>query len=124
MSARASGDGDPGAAFDVVAPGDPAWAKHDFYMRLAGVVESGARCLGSRVGAVAVRDDRVLGMGYNGTPSGYPNCTEQERGCRRCALRHDAPALVPAGRPGAAIMTGPDQIASPNILRGLYAALG
>ncbi len=85
-------------AFDVVRPGDQAWPKHDFYMRLAGVVESGAKCLGSRVGAVAVRDDRVLGMGYNGTPSGYPNCTEQERGCQRCALRHDAPAAGLTGR--------------------------
>lgn len=75
--------------FDVVRPGDPLWAKHDFYMRLAGVVESGAKCLGSRVGAVGVRDDRVLGMGYNGTPSGFPNCTERERGCVRCALHLD-----------------------------------
>jgi dCMP deaminase len=98
MSTQASSDGDPEATFGVVSPDDPAWAKHDFYMRLAGVVESGAKCLGSRVGAVAVRDDRVLGMGYNGTPSGYPNCTEQERGCRRCALRHDAPAGVLTGR--------------------------
>ena len=92
-----SGPG-PSGAPDVVRPGDGAWAKHDFYMRLAGVVESGAKCLGSRVGAVAVRDDRVLGMGYNGTPSGYPNCTEDERGCRRCALRHDAPAAGLTGR--------------------------
>ncbi len=98
MGAQASSDGDREATFGVVSPDDPVWAKHDFYMRLAGVVESGAKCLGSRVGAVAVRDDRVLGMGYNGTPSGYPNCTEQERGCRRCALRHDAPAGVLTGR--------------------------
>ncbi len=66
---------------------DPTWKRHDFYMRLALVVESGAKCLGSRVGAVIVRDNRVLGSGYNGTPAGYPNCTEAERGCRRCALR-------------------------------------
>jgi dCMP deaminase len=98
MSTQASSDGDPEATCGVVSPDNPAWAKHDFYMRLAGVVESGAKCLGSRVGAVAVRDDRVLGMGYNGTPSGYPNCTEQERGCRRCALRHDARAGVLTGR--------------------------
>ena len=46
---------------DVIELGDAGWARHDFYMRLALVVESGAKCLGSRVGAVIVRDDRVLG---------------------------------------------------------------
>ncbi len=86
--ADATGSGRTGP-FEAVGPDDPAWAKHDFYMRLAGVVESGAKCLGSRVGAVGVRDDRVLGMGYNGTPTGFPNCTERERGCVRCALRLD-----------------------------------
>ena len=77
---------------------DPAWSRHDFYMRLADVIQSGAKCLGSQVGAVAVRDNRVLGMGYNGTPSGYPNCSEAERGCRRCALRSDPQGGDLAGR--------------------------
>jgi len=76
---------------DVIELTDAAWQRHDFYMRLAIVVESGAKCLGSHVGAVIVRDDRVLGSGYNGTPAGYPNCTDAERGCRRCALRIEQP---------------------------------
>ena len=76
-------------ATDVIELSDAGWQRHDFYMRLALVVESGAKCLGSRVGAVVVRDNRVLGSGYNGTPAGYPNCTEKERGCRRCALRRE-----------------------------------
>ncbi len=80
----------PSRLYDVIRTTDPTWTRHDYYMRLALVVESGAKCLGSTVGAVAVRDNRVLGMGYNGTPSGYPNCTAGERGCRRCALRFDA----------------------------------
>jgi dCMP deaminase len=53
---------------------------------------------GSHVGAVIVRDDRVLGSGYNGTPAGYPNCTETERGCRRCALRAEQPDANLSGR--------------------------
>ena len=48
-------------AVDVIQLSDAAWPRHDFYMRLALVVESGAKCLGSRVGAVIVRDNRVLG---------------------------------------------------------------
>ena len=82
----------------VIELADPGWARHDFYMRLAMVMESGAKCLGSQVGAVIVRDNRVLGSGYNGTPAGYPNCTESERGCRRCALRLEQPDSGLAGR--------------------------
>ena len=85
-------------AVDSIELADAAWARHDFYMRLAVVVESGAKCLGSHVGAVIVRDDRVLGSGYNGTPAGYPNCTETERGCRRCALRREQPEAGLSGR--------------------------
>jgi dCMP deaminase len=83
---------------DVIKLSDPRWARHDFYMRLALVVESGAKCLGSHVGAVIVRDNRVLGSGYNGTPAGYPNCTEAERGCRRCAIRVEQPEANIAGK--------------------------
>lgn len=82
----------------LIARSDPSWKRHDFYMRLALVVESGAKCLGSHVGAVIVRDNRVLGSGYNGTPAGYPNCTEDELGCRRCALRRDESDSTLSGR--------------------------
>jgi dCMP deaminase len=83
---------------DIIELTSDGWQRHDFYMRLALVVESGAKCLGSHVGAVIVRDNRVLGSGYNGTPAGYPNCTESERGCRRCALRLEAPGSGLAGK--------------------------
>ena len=85
-------------AASVIELTDTGWQRHDFYMRLALVVESGAKCLGSQVGAVIVRDDRVLGSGYNGTPAGYPNCTESERGCRRCALRREQPDAALSGK--------------------------
>src|SRR5450631_2748824 len=85
-------------AIDAIDLSDETWRRHDFYMRLALVVESGAKCLGSHVGAVIVRDDRVLGSGYNGTPAGYPNCTSAERGCRRCALRAEQPDAALSGR--------------------------
>jgi dCMP deaminase len=54
-----------------------------FYMGLARAVREGANCLGSKVGAVLVRDNRVVSTGFNGTPSGFPNCTEG--GCVRCS---------------------------------------
>lgn len=51
-------------------------------MGLARAVREGADCLGSRVGAVLVLDNRVISTGYNGTPSGFPNCGDG--GCVRC----------------------------------------
>lgn len=57
----------------------------DYYMGIALAVRRRANCVGSRVGAVLVRDDRIISTGYNGTPQGMPNC--EEGGCERCANR-------------------------------------
>lgn len=35
-----------------------------------------ATCLRRHVGAVIVRDKRILSTGYNGSPPGQPHCTE------------------------------------------------
>lgn len=51
-------------------------------MALAETVETGADCLGSKVGAVLVLQHRVISTGYNGTPSSFPNC--EDGGCIRC----------------------------------------
>lgn len=55
----------------------------EYYMGIAMAVRRRANCLGSRVGAILVRDDRIISTGYNGTPAGMPNC--DEGGCARCA---------------------------------------
>jgi dCMP deaminase len=58
--------------------------EHDeYFMRIAMVARSRANCAGKRVGAVLVRDERVISTGYNGTPEGMMNC--DEGGCQRCA---------------------------------------
>jgi dCMP deaminase len=56
--------------------------RDEYYMGLARAVERGADCLGTKVGAVVVLRNRVVSTGYNGTPEGFPNCTEH--GCVRC----------------------------------------
>jgi dCMP deaminase len=53
-----------------------------YYLKLAKAVKEGADCLGSHVGAVVVLKNRVVSTGYNGTPSGFTNCSE--KGCIRC----------------------------------------
>lgn len=57
-----------------------------YYMSLAVAVRNNANCWGSEVGAVLVRNDRVISTGYNGTPAKFLNC--REGGCVRCEEHH------------------------------------
>lgn len=54
-------------------------------MSVAQTVRTRANCLGSRVGAVLVRENRIISTGFNGTPAGFPNC--EDSGCVRCRER-------------------------------------
>lgn len=59
--------------------------RNEYYMRIAMAVRSRADCIGNRVGAVLILDDRIISTGYNGTPAQMRNCTEG--GCQRCLNR-------------------------------------
>lgn len=61
----------------------PSW--DEYFMQIAEVTKTRADCLRKRVGAVIVRDKRIIATGYNGTPSGIENCTNG--GCNRCLRR-------------------------------------
>ena len=61
----------------------PDW--NEYYMRIALAVRTRANCIGNRVGAVLVLDDRIISTGYNGTPSDMVNCVDG--GCERCSNR-------------------------------------
>ncbi len=50
-------------------------------MELAHVVARRSTCLRQKVGAVIVKDKRILATGYNGPPSGMPHCIDV--GCLR-----------------------------------------
>jgi len=58
-------------------------------MRIAGMVAKRSTCLRRSVGAVLVKDKRILATGYNGAPAGLRHCAET--GC----LRKDA--SIPSG---------------------------
>ncbi len=57
----------------------PAW--DDYFMEITGVVAGRSTCLRRKVGAIIVRDNRILTTGYNGAPSGLPHCLDT--GCVR-----------------------------------------
>jgi dCMP deaminase len=52
----------------------PPWDQ--YFMGIALEVAKRSTCLRAKVGAIIVRDKRILTTGYNGSPSGLPHCTE------------------------------------------------
>ena len=53
----------------------------DYFMDITRLVAKRSTCLRRHVGAVIVRDKRILATGYNGAPRGLPHCSET--GCLR-----------------------------------------
>jgi dCMP deaminase len=58
----------------------PDW--DEYFIRIAQVASTRSNCIKRKVGAVIVRDKRIISTGYNGTPRGTKNCNEG--GCPRC----------------------------------------
>ncbi|MFA5771143.1 MAG: cytidine/deoxycytidylate deaminase family protein [Thermoplasmata archaeon] len=52
-----------------------------YFMNMAYLVSQRSTCLRRQVGAVLVKDTRVLATGYNGAPKGLKHCSEV--GCMR-----------------------------------------
>lgn len=46
------------------------------YMDIAYRVSEMSHCVRKKVGAIAVKDGRIISMGWNGTPAGWDNCCE------------------------------------------------
>ncbi len=57
----------------------PGW--DEYFMEIAQTVARRSTCKRRQVGAVAVKDKRILSTGYNGAPAGIAHCAET--GCLR-----------------------------------------
>jgi len=57
----------------------PPWDQ--YFVQIAHQVAKRSTCLRRHVGAVIVKDKRILSTGYNGAPTGFPHC--DETGCLR-----------------------------------------
>lgn len=66
----------------------PEW--RGYFLGIADLVSQRSTCLRRRVGAVIVKDKRILATGYNGAPSGIAHC--EETGCLRMKMS------VPSGQ--------------------------
>lgn len=72
----------------------PGW--DDYFLGIAGAVSLRADCSRRSVGAVVVRDNRIVSTGYNGSPPRGPSC-----------LRGDCPRASSSVPPGSSYDTGP-----------------
>lgn len=57
----------------------PGW--DPYFMEIARIVSKRSTCLRRNVGAVVVKDRRILSTGYNGAPMGLAHCLDS--GCLR-----------------------------------------
>ncbi len=57
----------------------PNW--DEYFMEMAMVAKKRSTCMRRQVGAVIVKDNRILATGYNGAPKGIRHCGET--GCLR-----------------------------------------
>ena len=53
--------------------------KHRLFIKMAELVAEQSTCLRLQVGAVLVKDNRVISIGFNGTPTGQLHCEENFR---------------------------------------------
>lgn len=75
-----------------------------YFLNIAKEVAKRSTCPRASVGAVIVKDNRILSTGYNGAPSGKPHCTEvgcliEDGHCQR-AVHAETNAVAQAARFG------------------------
>ena len=67
---------------DSISPPRAPWSR--YFMDITRLVAERSTCLRRKVGAIAVKDRRILATGYNGAPSGVAHCLDV--GCLRAEL--------------------------------------
>jgi dCMP deaminase len=69
------------------------------YLRIAKEWSQLSYCKRKQVGAIIVRDRMIISDGYNGTPSGFDNCCEDQSGLTNWYVLHaEANAILKVAR--------------------------
>ena len=69
------------------------------YLRMADIWAENSYCQRRKVGALIVKDKMIISDGYNGTPSGFENCCEDENGVTKPYVLHaEANAITKVAR--------------------------
>lgn len=68
---------------------DKKQEKYDIaYLKMAKEWASLSHCKRKQVGALIVKDKMIISDGYNGTPTGFDNCCEDEEGNTKWHVLH------------------------------------
>lgn len=83
----------------------PKW--DDYFIQIAADVSMRATCKRAAVGAVIVKDNRILCTGYNGAPAGEPHCLDEgcilvDGHCKR-SIHAETNAIAQAAKYGIAL---------------------
>lgn len=69
------------------------------YLRMARIWAENSYCKRRQVGAIVVKDNRIISDGYNGTPSGFENVCEDEGNVTKPYVLHaEANAITKLAR--------------------------
>ena len=69
------------------------------YIRMAGIWAENSYCTRRQVGALIVKNQRIISDGYNGTPSGFENICEDENNVTKPYVLHaEANAITKIAR--------------------------
>ena len=79
--------------------------KHEYYLMLSKEVSKASKCLRSHFGVVIVKDDMIIGTGYNGPARGVDHCNPCRRkddpsgvGYEKCIAVHaEVNAIIQSG---------------------------
>lgn len=77
--------------------------KHKFkqlYIKTAVLVSELSYCKRRKVGSVLVKDDRIISMGYNGTPAGWDNTCEENNVTHEYVLHSESNLLMKLAKSG------------------------
>lgn len=78
------------------------------FMSVALIASFRGTCLRNNVGAVLVKNNRIIGVGYSGSPSGAPHCLDEgciikDEGCIR-TLHAETNCLLDCAKRGASTL--------------------
>jgi len=83
----------------------PDW--HEYFINIAEQVAQRATCPRAQVGAVIVKDHRIIATGYNGAPASEPHCLDEgclmENGHCQRAIHAEVNAVCQAAKFGQSV---------------------
>lgn len=70
--------------------------KNETFMQIAHIVSQESKCKRAKVGAVLVKDKRIIATGYNGQPAGTSNCCEEDNKTKESTIHAEINAILNA----------------------------